>query len=80
MQRKFLILTGISVLGFFVSVLLHNFLYGAAVLTSQIAILHYLFEVLHVVFFLIAIFVCPAAFLISIVGSVVLFIKEKRRK
>jgi len=75
--KKFLILTGASASGFFVSVLLHNFLYAVAVLTSQIAVLRFLFEALHSVFFLVAVFICPLGFLIGAVGSGVLFLKKK---
>ena len=74
--RRFLILTGGSAAGFFVGVLLHNFLYGAAVLTKEIIVLHYLFEFLHVAFFLIATLVCPLAFVIGVIGSIVHFRKQ----
>jgi len=74
--RKFLLLTGGSVVGFFACVLLHNFLYALAILTANITILHYLFEVLHVIFFLIAILLCPLGFLIGIIGSLFQFIKR----
>ena len=75
--KKFLILTGVSSAGFLVSVLLHNFLYGAAVVTSHITALTHLMEFLHAAFFIMAIFICPLGFLIGVVGSVVLFIRKK---
>jgi len=71
-RKKFLMLTGASAAGFFLSVLLHNAFYGLAVITDHITILRYLMEVLHVAFFLIAIFVCPIGFLIGAVGTIVL--------
>lgn len=77
MLKKFLILTGASAAGFFVSVFLHNFLYAAAVLVNHISFLTSLFEILHGFFFFIAIFVCPIGFLIGIGGSIVLFIKRR---
>ena len=76
--KKFLILTGISAAGFFVSILLHNFLYALAIVTSHIIILKYIFEFLHATFFIIAMLVCPLGFLIGVVGSTVLFIKKKK--
>ena len=76
--KKFLILTGASAAGFFVSILLHNFLYALAVITSHIVVLKYFFEFLHATFFIIAIFVCPPGFLIGVVGSIVLFIKKRK--
>ena len=72
--KKFLILTGASAAGFFVSVLLHNFLYALGVLAKDIKVLHYLFEFLHAAFFIIAIFICPIGFLIGIAGSIILLI------
>jgi len=76
--KKFLILTGISAAGFFVSVLLHNFFYGLGVMARQIVVLSCLLEILHVLFFIIAIFICPLGFLIGVAGSVVLFIKREK--
>ena len=76
--QKFLILVGASAAGFFVCVLLHNFLYALNVITSDIIILRYLTEVLHVTFFLIAVFVCPLGFLIGAIGSIIILVKKKR--
>lgn len=78
--KKFLILTGVSSSGFLVSVLLHNILYGFGVMTKHIILLSSLMEVLHVVFFIIAIFVCPIGFLIGVIGSLVLFIRKRKRR
>jgi len=75
--KKFLILTGISATGFFISIILHNFFYALAILTNQIIILKYLMEALHVVFFIISIPVCPILFLVGAIGSIILFIKKK---
>ena len=69
--KKFLILTGLGAAGFFVCVLLHNFLYALGVLTENIAVLHYLFEFLHAAFFLIGLLLCPLAFVIGVIGSIV---------
>lgn len=78
--KKFLILTGASAAGFFIGIFLHNFLYAAAVLTSHIAVLHYLFEVLHAIFFFLAILVCPIGFLVGAVGSAVLLLSKKSKE
>ena len=74
-QKLFLIATGSSAILFLLSNILHNVLYGLAILTKNITILHYSFEALHVLFFIIAIIVCPLAFLIGAIGSIVLFIR-----
>ncbi len=76
--KGFLLLTGISSPGFFMSVLLHNFLYALAEITKQINLLSRLFEVLHVIFFIIAVIVCPIGFLVGIIGSLLLINKKER--
>lgn len=78
--KKFLLLTGVSSLGFFIGVLLHNFLYALAVITEDIVILHYLMEALQVVFFIMAVFICPIGFLIGTGGSLVVFFKKGKSR
>jgi len=77
-SKRFLLLTGVSVIGMPVSIILHNFIYGLFI---------YLFGQNfweraglsdEPVFFIIAILVCPIAFLVGVIGSIVLFIKKKR--
>ena len=60
--KKFLLLTGVSALGFFIGVLLHNILYGLGIMVEHITWLSYLLEMLHVIFFIIATIVCPVGF------------------
>lgn len=75
--RRFLILTGASAVGFFASVVLHNFFYALGVLTNNIFVLHYLFEFLHGAFFIIGLLVCPVGFLVGGMGSIFCFLKKK---
>lgn len=77
--KKFLILTGASSAGFFISAILHNVFYGVGMVVEHITVLKYLAEALHVAFFLIAIPICPLAFLVGVVGSAVLFFRERRK-
>jgi len=71
MLKKFLLLTGASAAGFFISIFLHNVIYG---------LLIYLFGATKIglsdepFFFIIAIVVCPIGFIIGATGSAVLFI------
>jgi hypothetical protein len=65
--KKFMILLGISLAGFIISVFLHN-LFDA------------LFNVEEAVFFIIAVIVAPLAFITGLVGSAVMFIKGLARK
>ena len=77
--KKFLILTGSSAGGFFVSIFLHNAFYALGTITNQIVVLNYLVEIISVGFFIIAIFVCPLGFFIGAIGSIVLFSKKKNK-
>ena len=67
--KVFLILAGASPAVMVISVILHNAISG--LLT---ALLHR--EVEEAVFFLTALFGCPAVFLVGIVGSITLFIRD----
>lgn len=67
--KKFLILTGASAVGFFVSVVMHNLFYALSVLVNDYKPLLYVTETLHVVFFLFAIIVCPIGFLIGTIKT-----------
>ena len=78
--KRFLILMVASVVGFFIFVFLHNAFYALAMLTNHIAALTYLMEAFHIVFFIIAVLLCPAAFLVGAVGSIVCVIIERRRQ
>ncbi len=75
---KFLLLTGGSAAGFFVSVFLHNFFYAMGILTADIPLLSSLMGVLDVLFFFVAVIACPLCFLVGTIGSIVLFIKRSQ--
>ena len=76
--KVFLILTGVSAVGFLVGVILHNFFYGLGMITGHIIILKYITDALHVAFFLIAILVCPIVFLVGAVGSMLMLIRKRK--
>jgi len=81
--RYFLFLLGASVIGFAVFVVLHNLFYAFAELTSDIILLNRSLEFLHAVFFLVAIFVCPASLLIGTIGGMLAAVarfKERRTR
>lgn len=63
--RRFLLLTGASVLAFVACAVLSNLLEAAGVGGGEI-------------FFYVAIFLCPAALLVGVVGSVVTLIASRR--
>ena len=77
--KKFLMLTGASAVGFIVAIFLHNFFYALNVITSDIAVLRYLTEGLHIIFFLIAVPISPLFFLVGVLGTILqLFLKKKK--
>ena len=76
--KSFLILLGASLIGFPLFVVLHNLFYGLGQVAADIIVLGILLEFLHVVFFLVAIMVCPPGVLIGAVGSVVTYCKGRQ--
>ena len=75
--KRFLILLGASLIGFPLFVFLHNLFYALGQMAAGVIVLSPLLEFLHVVFFLVAIMVCPAGVLIGAVGSVVTYCKGR---
>ncbi len=78
LQGKFLILTGASAVGIFVSVLLHNVIYGLFIYWFGAGFWDRIGLSDEPFFFFMGIIVCPAAFLIGAVGTMVLAIKRAR--
>jgi len=62
MLKTFLLVTGISLGAFIISIFLHNAISG-------------LFDIEEPVFFVIAVFISPLAFAVGLIGSLVIFIK-----
>lgn len=75
--RIFMFFVGGSASMMLTSVLLHNFFYALSIVSENISWLSMIFEFLHAAFFIIGMLVCPIVFIAGIVGSIVLFIKEK---
>jgi hypothetical protein len=70
--RKFMVLLAVSTAGFVGFVIMHNVFYALWRMSDQIVVLHQVLEVLHVGCFLIAIFVCPAGFLVGAGGGAIM--------
>ena len=77
--KKFLLLTGASAAGFFVSFLLHNAIYGLFIHFFGVDFWDRIGVGDEPFFFIMAIIVCPIGFLVGAVGSIVLAIKRSRR-
>ena len=78
--KKFLLLTGASATGFFVSILLHNAIYGLFIYWFGADFWDRIGLGDEPFFFIVAIIICPIGFLVGVVGSIVLAIKNKQAK
>ena len=76
--KKFLILTGASSAGLFVSIFLHNAIYGLFIEWFGVDFWERIGLGDEPLFFIIAVFVCPIGFLVGAVGSIVFAIKKFR--
>lgn len=76
--RTFVILTGSSILGFFVSVLLHNVIYGLFIYWFGTDFWERTGLMDEPFFFIIAVFICPLGFIVGAVGSIILGIRKLR--
>ena len=72
--KTFLLLTGGSAVGFLVSVKLHNLIYALGIIIFGEGIWGGGDEAF---FFIVTLFVCPLLFLIGMIGTLILFLKEK---
>ena len=78
--RKFVILAGASVLGFFISALLHNAIYGLFILWFGIDFWDRIGLGDEPLFFIVAVFICPLGFTVGVIGSTVLAIRRCKRQ
>ena len=74
--KKFLLITGAAPIGAVVSVLLHNVFYGIFIHFFGADFWDRIGTGDEPIFFILAIIICPIAFLVGIIGSIVLFKKE----
>jgi hypothetical protein len=77
--KQFLYLVIASVLGFIVSVFLHNLFDFFASKSGGSGIVPGLLGIISAAFFIIAVPLCPAVFIVGAVGSVAMFIRSRRR-
>ncbi|MBM3257685.1 MAG: hypothetical protein FJZ05_00490 [Candidatus Nealsonbacteria bacterium] len=75
--KTFLLLTGISPLVMIVSIILHNLIFGLFIIFFGENFWERIGIGDEPLFFLLAVVVCPIAFLVGLVGSIVLLIKKK---
>ena len=75
--RTFWILAGASTAGAALGSVLHNAFYALATVTEPWPVLSGAMNVLEVAFFLIAVLLCPVAFLVGTVGAIVLIVRGR---
>jgi hypothetical protein len=78
--KKLITLIILSVLGFPLFALLHNLFHAWATLVTELIIIKSILEILGVIFFLAALFICPAGFFAGITGIIINITKKKRIK
>jgi len=78
--KNFLVLLGGSLLGFPVFVVLHNLFYALNESASGVIVLNLLLEMLHVAFFLVAIFLCPAGAVVGAAGGIIVSVAAFRKQ
>ena len=78
--KKFLILTGASAIGIPIGVILHNLFYALFIVWFGADFWERTGLGDEPFFFILALIVCPIAFLVGVIGSIVLFIKKKKKK
>lgn len=78
--RQFMRLFCASVLGFVVFAILHNVCEGVADEAASVRVLQIVLQSLAVATFLLAVMICPPAILVGAIGSVAMFIRNRRRR
>jgi hypothetical protein len=76
--KGFLLLTGSSAVGVFVAILLHGVVYGLFILILGEDFWERIGMPDEPFFFLMALFICPIAYLVGTVGNIVLILRRKK--
>jgi hypothetical protein len=74
--RQFIHLIMAALISFVLFVMLHNAFYAAGEY-FDIVVLDYIFNALSVVSFIIAVLACPPAFVVGVIGSIVMFFRKR---
>jgi hypothetical protein len=77
--KMFLILAGAAAVGMFASMLLHNLVYGLFIQLFGEGFWQRIGIEDEPLFFIMAIFVCPLAFLVGAVGTIVLLVRRRNK-
>ncbi|MFH1631624.1 MAG: hypothetical protein ABIA47_01180 [bacterium] len=75
--RRYLLVTGFASAGVLIGAVLHNLFYALAIVTEHLPAVSYIAGILSAGFFIIGLLVCPIAYIVGTIGSIVKFIKTK---
>jgi hypothetical protein len=78
--KRFLILTGASSAGLGVSGVLHNAFYALAEIAGDSHLLRQAAGGLEIVFFIVAVFVCPVCFIVGVLGSIIVLVRSRYKR
>jgi hypothetical protein len=78
--KKFLLITGLSIVGFPVFVILHNFIYGLLIYFFGQDFWERIGLGDEPFFFILAVIVCPLGFLVGVIGTIVLLVKKRKKE
>lgn len=74
--KKFTFLTIAALVSFIVFVILHNLFYALGEMVGE-GFLSYLISVFGALAFIIAVLICPPAFALGVIGSIVMFVRKR---
>lgn len=75
---KYMLLSGWASILIIVGILLHNLFYGLAVWqVDNHPALSQFFETMEITFFFFSIIICPIVYIIGVIGSIIIYIKNK---
>ncbi|MEN8186372.1 MAG: hypothetical protein ABFR05_04520 [Bacteroidota bacterium] len=76
--KNYMILLVISVVGFMISVLLYNLFYAVTHKFEENTVFFFIFELMHVFFFLLGVLVFPVTAAVGIVGAILFYIRSEK--
>ncbi|MFC1727558.1 hypothetical protein ACFL0Y_03470 [Patescibacteria group bacterium] len=75
--RKFLLLTGGSAMGLLAFSVLHNLFYAVEVITKDVLLISRLAGLIHALFFIVAVIICPIGFLVGAIGTILRLVNPR---
>jgi hypothetical protein len=78
--KSYQVLLIVSAISFVVSVILHNLLEAVGQYFSNSFLLSHFFNLLSVIFFLVAVFICPFTILIGLAGFIIFKYRRQNKK